>query len=198
MLLNQNELSKKLNLSKSRISQLKKEGRLNHAMARDPISNQLKFDYKKVLEALSKSDSDYNPKSLETKLPLNPEIKKSLETELILNPQEIQIEDPEDADSNIFKIDSKESYEQARTRKMQFSAELERLEVEELSGRLVDGNKVKKDFYEIAKRIKESLFNLPDRLASQFVAMNDRNEIYFLLREEIELALRELSNDEYK
>ncbi|WP_397599198.1 hypothetical protein [Silvanigrella sp.] len=198
MLLNQNELSKKLNLSKSRISQLKKEGRLNHAMARDPISNQLKFDYKKVLEVLSKSDPDYNSKSLETKLPLNNEPKKSLETKLSLNSNEIETEEPEETETNIFKIDNKESYEQARTRKMQFSAELERLEVEELSGRLVDGNKVKKDFYEIGKRIKESLFNLPDRLASQFVAMNDRNEIYFLLREEIELALRELSNDEYK
>jgi hypothetical protein len=195
MLLNQNELSKKLNLSKSRISQLKKEGRLNYAMAKDPISNQLKFDYKKVLEALSKSDSNYNSKSLEIKLPLNPEPKNGLVHDPVLNSQEIETEDPDSTKENIFKIDNKESYEQARTRKMQFSAELERLELEELSGRLIDGNKVKKDFYEIGKRIKENLLNIPDRLSAQLVAMNNYNEIYILLREEIENSLKDLSTN---
>ncbi len=190
MLLNQNELSKKLNLSKSRISQLKKEGRLNYAMAKDPISNQLKFDYKKVLEALSKSDSDYNSKSLETKLSLNPEPKKSLVHEPVLNSEteetEVRTLDP---------IDELETYDQARTRKMRYSAELEKLELEELSGRLIDGNKVKKDFYEIGKRIKENLLNIPDRLSAQLVAMNNYNEIYILLREEIENSLKDLSTN---
>ncbi len=202
MLLNQNELSKKLNLSKSRISQLKKEGRLNEAMARDPINNQLKFDYKKVLVALSKSEDDYNSNSLDTKQGLNSTSEKCLDTnldpKLSLNSLNINKENSEETEENTFKIDDAESYDKARTRKMQYSAELERLEVEELSGRLVDGNKVKKVFYEIGRRVKESLLNIPDRLASQLVAMKDRNEIYYLLREEIELALRELSNDEYK
>ena len=202
MLLNQNELSKKLNLSKSRISQLKKEGRLNQAMERDPINNQLKFDLKKVLAALSKSEDDYISKSLDTKQPLNSTLEKSLDTnlnpKLSLKSLNANKENSEETEENSFKIVDGDTYDKARARKMQYSAELERLELEELSGRLVDGNKVKKDFYEIGRRVKESLLNIPDRLSSQLVAMNDRNEIYFLLREEIELALRELSSDEYK
>ena len=183
ILLNQNQLAAKLKVTKGRISQLKKEGRLDQAMATDPISKRLKFDYNKVFEILSKTEDN-------TQLNQN-EV-------LNLNLNYLEDDDNEDDsesldDSKVESINDNETYDQARAKKMRYAAELERLEYEQTKGNLIAIEQIEKEAFECAKNTREALTNIPDRLAPQLAATNDEFEIHKILSNEINKILMELS-----
>lgn len=154
-LLNQSQLARRLSLTKGRLSQLVKEGRLNSAKATDPITKRVLFDYSLALKALSKKDSN------------------------------IEEEEKE--------IDVDATYDQARTKKMLFTAELERLEYEKTKELLISKDKIEKEAFECARRVREALSNIPDRFSSELASIQSEFEIHKLLSQEINQILMELS-----
>jgi phage terminase Nu1 subunit (DNA packaging protein) len=163
-LLNQNQLAKRLGLSKGRISQLVSEGRLNSSKVTDPTNNKVLFDLDKVLKALSKDQSN---------------IENAL--------KEVSLESEEE-------LNESATYDQVRTKKMLFTAELERLEYEKTKGLLVPIEQVEKEAFECARRVRESFASIPDRLAAELAATSSEFQVHKILTLEINQALEGLSN----
>lgn len=60
-------------------------------------------------------------------------------------------------------------------------------------GKLVDVESVKKEAFTMARKVRDGLLNLPDRLAAMFASNSDEKEIHNLLTKEINFVLEELS-----
>ncbi len=172
-LLNQNQLAKRLNLTKGRISQLKSEGRLNSAQVTDPITKRVLFSLEKVLVALSISENSI----------------KQNENEALL--EDLDDEDQEEHDDD--NLDERAAYDRSRAKKMRYTAELERLEYEKLKGNLISNEQVEKEAFECARRVREALTNMPDRLSSELAATSSEIEVHKILTNEINQVLEELS-----
>lgn len=68
------------------------------------------------------------------------------------------------------------------------------LKNQELEKNLVDVNVVKKEAFEMARRIRDSFLSLPDRLSPQLV-QKDKTEIHSVLTNEINYVLESLSHE---
>jgi len=74
-----------------------------------------------------------------------------------------------------------------------FRAGLLRLEYMKRSGALVSASDMKRASFDEARRCRERLNSIPDRLAPVLVGMDDQRQIHKLISEEIHTALIELS-----
>lgn len=86
------------------------------------------------------------------------------------------------------------SYAKARAAREGYQARLVKLEYEEKSGKLVNADEVKVANFNAARIARDTLMNIPDRLAPVLAGKNDSNEIHKLLSEEIKRTLEELCN----
>lgn len=73
-----------------------------------------------------------------------------------------------------------------------YRARLAKLEYEEKSGKLVDAEKVKAEAYKLARTVRDSMFNIPDRVAAEFAGISTAAEIHMRLTDEIRKALESL------
>lgn len=83
----------------------------------------------------------------------------------------------------------------SRAKKEAYQAEIFRLKSEQLAGRLVDAEKVKREAFKTARMVRDGLGNLPDRLAAQLAAETDQFKVHRLLTEEVRKALEALGRD---
>ena len=82
----------------------------------------------------------------------------------------------------------------SRERREHYQAELAKLEVDLKRGELVSADSVKKAAFDLAKTVRESLINIPDRVANQFAAEADPQAIHMALSHEIQSALERLAD----
>jgi phage terminase Nu1 subunit (DNA packaging protein) len=79
-------------------------------------------------------------------------------------------------------------------RKVQLENEMRSLKLKRIAGELVPTERVQKDWFESARRVRDGLLNLPSRLSGVFAAESSQEKIYELFTKEVHAVLTELSS----
>ena len=84
----------------------------------------------------------------------------------------------------------------AEAQKLQanYIAALKKIELEERQGYLLKKEDVEKDFFDVGRRVRDALLNIPDRISAELASITDTHVINDLLTVEISQALEELSS----
>jgi phage terminase Nu1 subunit (DNA packaging protein) len=92
-----------------------------------------------------------------------------------------------------------QSYTKNRAVREHYNARLAKLSFEQRSGKLVEEEQVKKEAFVIARRVRDSLLAIPDRVAAELVNEPNQFRIHARLTEEIRkalISLKDLLNNE--
>jgi len=85
------------------------------------------------------------------------------------------------------------SYAQANAIYKTYAAKLAKLDFDEKSGKLIDGAKANEIGFAIARRVRDSLYNIPDRISYELSSYGgDPARIHERLTKELDLALEGL------
>jgi hypothetical protein len=87
------------------------------------------------------------------------------------------------------------SYAQSRAVRELYLARLAKIEFEERASKLISRDEVTVAAFTKARTVRDSLLNLPDRLAAMLAAEGDPAQVHQILADEIRKALLELSGD---
>ena len=85
-------------------------------------------------------------------------------------------------------------YSKARAKTQTHKAKIAELEERKLAGELMEKTLVEREAAEFAKTVKDSLFALPDRVASLLVGQEEQ-EILMILKNEIRNTLQGIANE---
>ncbi len=85
-------------------------------------------------------------------------------------------------------------YQIARSAREAFNAKMAELNYKKSAGALVELDKVKALYFDIARTVQQNLLNIPGRVSAIVSAKTDEREIYNLIEKEIMLVLESLSN----
>lgn len=86
------------------------------------------------------------------------------------------------------------NYKKAAALRMFYQAKLAEAEFQERVGKLVSADKVKAEVFKIGRRVRDSLFGVPERVAAEVAAMTEPREIAIYLKEQIADALKDLDD----
>jgi hypothetical protein len=89
------------------------------------------------------------------------------------------------------------SYTDARAWAQRYKAALLKVELEEKQGKLIDAEAVKAAAFNKGRMLRDSLLNIPDRMAAILAAESDQIKIADILAAEIRAALDELSGGKH-
>lgn len=84
------------------------------------------------------------------------------------------------------------TYAEARAKHERLKSRLAELEVATIEGKLVNADEVKRESFRAARQVRDSLLNLPDRLAAELAAETSQLKVHQRLVKEIRRALEEL------
>jgi hypothetical protein len=85
------------------------------------------------------------------------------------------------------------SYAASRAAREAYLARLAKLEFEQRSGKLVDGDEVRAQIFALGRRLRDTLLGIPDRLAPVLAGQTDTAAIHRILSDELMAGLAELS-----
>lgn len=83
----------------------------------------------------------------------------------------------------------------SKAKRESFMAELARLEYELKAGQLVPIEDVKKEAFRTARIVRDTILNIPDRLAAELAAEPNQFNVHKRLSEELRRALEELGHE---
>jgi len=83
-------------------------------------------------------------------------------------------------------------YVTARALNEQYKAAVKKLEYEERTGKLINADKVRETAFDVARRVRDGMLNIPDRVAAIIAAESNEIKVRELLTKEIREALSEL------
>ncbi len=89
-----------------------------------------------------------------------------------------------------------QTYTQSRAVREAYAARLAKLEFEAKSGKLIEAESVREEAFKVARVVRDTMLNIPDRIASELVGEVDSFKIHKKLTEEIRKALENLSFEE--
>lgn len=92
-------------------------------------------------------------------------------------------------------VSASASIQLSRARREHFNAELARLKFERESGKLVEADQVQRRSFDTARIVRESMLNIPDRVAAQLAGETDARRIHELLTGEITKALEAVAEN---
>jgi len=78
-------------------------------------------------------------------------------------------------------------------KKMQLENAVRTIRLQKIAGELVPVDRVRKDWFEAGRRVRDGLLNLPSRLSGVFAAESDQDKIFNLFTKEVHQVLTELS-----
>lgn len=84
------------------------------------------------------------------------------------------------------------TFNQSRAVREAYQARLAKLEFEERSGKLIEKAAVENEAFKLARAVRDSLMNIPDRVAAEFAGLTDAHTIHLRLGEELRKALEAL------
>lgn len=87
------------------------------------------------------------------------------------------------------------SYNKARAVREQFAAALAKLEYEEKAGKLVNADEVKIAAFNAARKARDAMLSIPDRLSSVFAGISDEREIHRIMSDELRRVCEELARN---
>jgi hypothetical protein len=168
----QSEFARRLGVSQPRIAFFLREGRLSGATKR--LNNRILIDVEK------------GKKILETRIdPMNP----SKIREAVRNLSEGEKKEAVKTAGVRTTLD----YSQARTLNEQYKAAIKKLEYEEKTGKLINAEVVKAAAFDCARRTRDAILNVPDRVSALLAAESREGAVRSLLTAELRSALEELS-----
>lgn len=85
------------------------------------------------------------------------------------------------------------SFHDARTLSERYKAALRKIELDEKTGRLVEAEQVKIAAFNKSRAVRDSLLNIPDRVAPILAAETDELRVSEILNQELKAALEELA-----
>lgn len=88
------------------------------------------------------------------------------------------------------------SYAQSRAIKEAYAAKMAQVNYEQKAGNLIDADEVRKAVRQIARTVRDSLMNIPDKLAPILTAETELDEVHKILTEEVRNACEGLANGE--
>lgn len=86
------------------------------------------------------------------------------------------------------------THAQAKARREFYNAELARLSFEQKYGKLVEAEEVQRQAFAVGRIVRESMLNLPDRLAALLAGETDARKVHQILTDELTKALEALAN----
>lgn len=86
------------------------------------------------------------------------------------------------------------SFSEEQTRERHFKAKLAELEYMERVKTLIKAEDVETKWFELARLVRDSMLNIPARLADQLAHETDQRKVHDLLEQEIYRALESISN----
>lgn len=180
--LNQTEIATALNKTKGYISRLVKQGIIRlgedkRAYIKD-VEKSIK-DNSDPTKSYAKKDGKFTEKKFTEKFTNDEKFTKE---EIVNNIKE---------NEDIFKF----SYSDARTRNEQIDVLINTIKLEKEKGKLVTIESVSKNSFEIAKKLKEGLLNIPDRLCDMLASEGDPLKVHNALTKEIKEVLEEISQE---
>ena len=78
-------------------------------------------------------------------------------------------------------------------RKVVLENQIRTIKLQRIAGELIPVDRVQKDWFEISRRVRDALMNLPSRLSGPFAAELDQTKIFAMLEKEIRQTLEELA-----
>ena len=87
------------------------------------------------------------------------------------------------------------SYDEARTEFTELKSEKARIELEKIQGSLVEAKEVKKAAFDIARKTRDRLLAVPDRISNLLATEEDPHKIREILDGELRRAMEELKNE---
>lgn len=90
------------------------------------------------------------------------------------------------------------NFSDAKTKSEQMNLIVQKVKIEKDIGNLVLSENVKSNSYEIAKKLKESLLTIPDRLCDILASENDGRIIHNMLTKEIKQTLSDIIDEMVK
>lgn len=97
--------------------------------------------------------------------------------------------DPEPAAGN----PAAPNYQVSRAIRETYNAKLTRMDYEERQGKLLKAEDVAREAFEMARRVRDRLLGIPNRMAAVLASETDAKKIEQLLTKELRIALEELS-----
>lgn len=92
--------------------------------------------------------------------------------------------------------ETKRTLAEAILMKETYTAERAKLRFEIESGKYVEAEKVKADAFKLARGVRDSLLNIPDRVSAEFAGISVPAEIHMRLTDEIRIALEALQDEQ--
>ncbi len=89
--------------------------------------------------------------------------------------------------------EERQSHAGEAVRKLQLENQTRQIKLQKIAGALVPAERVAKDWFEVTRRIRDTLLNLPARLSGPFAAESDQRKIFDEFTREIFQVLTELS-----
>lgn len=171
----QTEYAEHRGITQSRVSRLVSKGKIPKSCIKK-ISGRKLIDRDKADAALSENlDQIYNRPN-----------KKPVKLSKTKTPSE-QKKELTDAGRGLVSLN------EAQTIKANYDAWLKELEYQIKKGEYVDAEKVKQDAFNIARRVRDSLLNIPDRISADLASDTDTHSVSEKLTREIIQALEELA-----
>ena len=87
------------------------------------------------------------------------------------------------------------TYQKSKAMREAYMARLAGLEYQERLGKLISADKVKISAYNTARVVRDSILNIPDRIAAELASETDPHKVHTKLTEALIEALEELSRD---
>ena len=108
---------------------------------------------------------------------------------------------PENSESNLDEDDEEadgksETFMQAKTRREILNADLAALELAEKEARLVPKAEVEREAFKVARMVRDSLLNIPDRVAAELAAETNQFRVHERLKLELRRAMEGLKIDD--
>ncbi len=100
------------------------------------------------------------------------------------------------AGADLQQTDETDSLATSRARKEKADAELAELKLDKEKGKLIEAEAVREEAFKVARVVRDTMLNIPDRIASELVGEVDSFKIHKKLTEEIRKALENLSFEE--
>ena len=176
----QAELSRRLGHSKPYITKLVKNGVVK-------VDENKMVDYEAALKSIEDNADPQKAYSRKGYKPPDKIDKLSTEDKEVLL---ANMDDP-----NYIKDVLNLSYVDARTRNEQIDILINTVKLQKEQGKLVPIEQVKSDAFEIGKKLREGLLNIPDRICDLLASENDPVRIHKSLTEEIKEVLESISKE---
>lgn len=101
---------------------------------------------------------------------------------------------PSSTDSGTTKKVKGPTYQQSRAIREAYQAKLAKIEYEQKIGKLVDADQVKRHAFEMGRRIRDAILNIPARISNELLSADNAFDIEQILNREFDEVLKNLSD----